>query len=97
MSQDPLMNHNYCSEDEQRVLQKIEDLLIKPGVDEITFTPEEQKIIRQMIQVYQTLMSFGRLGLWVKNLIIGAAAFLAAWLIVYTWAIGSLKSVLGLE
>ena len=84
--------------DEIRVLQKIEDLLDRPEHEsELPFTPEEQKIIRQMIQVYQTLLSFGRVGIWAKNLIIGAAAFIAAWIVVYTWMVGNLKVMLGLE
>jgi len=87
-----------ASDEEIRVLQKIEKLLDETDYDPIApFTPEEQKIIRQMITIYQTLISFGRVGVFAKNLIIGAAAFLAAWLVVYSWAVGNLKSMLGIE
>lgn len=84
------------NQEEIKVLQKIEDLLDKSDVD-TQFTAEEQKVIRQMIIVYQTLMSFGRVGIWIKNLIIGAAAFIAAWVVVYSWMLGNLKSLLGIE
>lgn len=87
-----------ASTEEIKVLQKIEKLLDESDYDPIApFTPEEQKIIRQMIKIYQTLLAFGRVGVFAKNLIIGAAAFLAAWLVVYSWAVGNLRTILGLE
>lgn len=80
--------------DEKLVIEKIQKLLDKDDV--LVFSNEEIVVIRKMITVYQTLMAFGKAGSLIKNVIVGIATFLGAYLVIQNWGVGVLKHLLGL-
>lgn len=95
MNSNPL--EQLYTEEEIQALKKMRNLLDSQYKNPVSFTSEEEQVLRNMIKIYETIVSFGRVGSLIKNMIIGAAAFLAALFFVYQWSTSGLKSILGIQ
>lgn len=76
---------------EEDVLNKIKELIERD--DASIFDEDEVKVIREMMGVYTTILAFGRVGNWFKNILMGIAAMIGAYYAIHNWGASAIKAV----
>ena len=85
------MNQNTILEEE--VINKIKKL-VETNPHITIFSDNEVKVLRDIISVYETLASFGRVGGWIKNVLLGISVTIGAYMIIQNSGATMIKQII---